>query len=89
MHPACDFHLRVILNEAFKAGAFLLAVGAAKILGIGTLTQRERQKLCLALRRLGDDGGVQEMAHKMLHGQWEDGELRQELWKSAVGEKNF
>ncbi|MDR0727665.1 MAG: hypothetical protein LBF26_02105 [Puniceicoccales bacterium] len=89
VHPSCDFYLRVILNEAFKIGAFPLVVGAAKILGIGALTPGERQKLCLALKHLDDGGEVQEMAHKMLHGQWEDGELRQELWKSAVGKKNF
>ncbi|MDR1457169.1 MAG: hypothetical protein LBI34_03940 [Puniceicoccales bacterium] len=87
--PACDFYLRVILAEAFSAEAFLLVVGAAKILGIGALTPGERQKLCLALKRLNEGGAVQEMAHKMLQGQWEDGELRQELWKSAVGKKNF
>jgi hypothetical protein len=89
VHPACDFFLHVILNEAFKVEAFLLVGGAAKILGIGALTPGERQKLCSALKHLGDGGEVQEMAHKMLHGQWEDGALRQELWKSAVGKKNF
>jgi hypothetical protein len=89
-HPMCDFYLHVILNEAFKAEAFLLVGDAAKILGIGALTPGERQKLCMALKHLGDGGDdVQEMAHKMLHGQLEDGALRQELWKSAVGKKNF
>ncbi|MDR2677706.1 MAG: hypothetical protein LBB26_04070 [Puniceicoccales bacterium] len=85
----CDFYLHVILNEAFKVENFLLVGGAAKILGVGMLTPGERQKLCLALKRLGDGGEVQELAHKMLRGQWEDGALRQELWKSAVGKKNF
>jgi hypothetical protein len=89
VHSACDFYLRVILNDAFKVEAFLLVGGAARILGVGALTPGERQKLRLALQRLGEGGEIQEMAHKMLHGQWEDGELRQELWKSAVGKKNF
>jgi hypothetical protein len=89
VYPNCDFFLRTLIRDAHRCGAFLLICGAAKVLGTKALTQAERQKLCSALEQLGDSSEAQMMAQKMLQEKWEDNELRQTLWKSAVGRKNF